>query len=165
MRNGSGANVAAPIRHMITHIYYVSPCSSRSGSGGTTCASTDDGGSPIPTLYRLELSKTASGTAFVDYPLVEGIQSFQVDYGLDSDADGSPNSAYSTDPGATSNWQNLMAVRMYVLARNTMISPGYLDTKTYNLGSTAIAGSGSYRRHVYDTLVRLKNPSERREAP
>jgi len=153
--------VSAPIRQLVTHIYYLSPCSNR--ANGTTCASSDDGGSPIPTLYRLELTSGASG--FTDYPLVEGIQSFQVEYGVDSDADGSPNSAYVTDPGATSNWRNVMAVRMYVLARNTQVSPGYVDNKTYNLGGTSIAGSGSYRRHVYDTLVRLKNPSERRETP
>ena len=164
VRNGSGANVAAPIRQIVTHIYYVSPCSNPSGTGGT-CTSSDDGGSPIPTLYRKELTTDAGGTEFTAYPLVEGIQNFQVEYGLDSDADGSPNSAYVTDPGATTNWQNLMAVRMYVLARNTQISPGYVDSKTYNLGGTAISGSGSYRRHVYDTLVRLKNPSERRETP
>ena len=156
--------VPSPIRQLVTHIYYVSPCSNR--ANGSTCASSDDGGSPIPTLYRMELRSGTYITSSDNYPLVEGVENFQVEYGLDSDADGSPNSAYVTDPGATTNWRNLMAVRMYVLARNTQVSPGYLDTKTYNLGGTVppIANDG-YRRHVYDTLVRLKNPSERKETP
>lgn len=164
VRNGSGAYVAAPIREMKTHIYFVAPCSVPTGSGDT-CTSTDDGGSPIPTLKRLELTSTASGTAFVTYPLVEGVQNLQIEYGVDSDADGAPNSSYLTVPATVADWQNVMAVRVYVLARNTQLSPGYTDTKTYNLGATVISGSGGYRRHVYDTTVRLKNPSERRESP
>jgi type IV pilus assembly protein PilW len=164
VRNGSGSYVAAPIRELKTHIYFVAPCSTPSGSGGT-CTSTDDGGSPIPTLKRMELTTSSGSTSFVTYPLVEGVQNLQIEYGVDSDADGSPNATYVTLPSSTTNWQNVMAARIYVLARNTRQSPGYTDNKTYTLGSTTVTGSGSYRRHVYDTTVRVKNPSERRESP
>src|SRR5438067_653126 len=41
-RNGTGANVAAPIRAYETHIYFVSPCSVPAGA---TCVASDDGGS------------------------------------------------------------------------------------------------------------------------
>jgi type IV pilus assembly protein PilW len=167
VRNGTGSSVQAPIWQYTTHIYFVAPCSNPSGSGGTVCTSADDGGSPIPTLKRLELTKDASNnTAMVTYPLVEGIENFQVEYGLDTDADGSPNSsAYSVDPGATSNWRNVMALRLYVLARNTQTSQGYTDSKTYALGGTSVTPGGNYRRHVYQAIVRVKNPSERRESP
>ncbi len=167
VRDGSGANVAAPIRQLKTHIYFIAPCSAATGGSDVVdnpiCTSSDDGGSPIPTLKRLELTSASGVTKFKIYPLVEGIQNFQVEYGIDSDNDGAPNGAYVTAPPTVADWKNVMAMRLYVLARNTQISSGYTDTKTYNLGSTAVAGSGNYRRHVYDTLVRLKNPSERRE--
>jgi type IV pilus assembly protein PilW len=60
-----------------------------------------------------------------------------------------------------------MAVRVHILARNIDDTPGYTDVKTYTLGSaTPYTPSGAdvhYRRHVYSELVRLTNPSGRRE--
>jgi type IV pilus assembly protein PilW len=166
IRNGSGANVAAPIRKVETHIYFVAPCSVPTGSGGTRCQASDDGGTPIPTLKRLELGVDAGGnTALNVVPLVEGIQNFQVEYGLDTDADGSPNGNFTSDPGAAANWANIMVARVYVLARNTQPSPGYVDNKTYTLAGTAVTPGGNYRRHLYTAAVRLKNPSERRDTP
>ena len=167
IRNGSGANVAAPIRKLETHIYFIAPCSTPTGSGNTKCTSTDDGGTPIPTLKRLELSVDSSGnTAMVTYPLVEGIQNLQFEYGIDTDSDGGPNGSSTTDPGAAPNWQNVMAGRLYLLARNTQPSAGYIDNKTYNLGGTTVSAPGdNYRRHLYTAAVRVKNQSERRDTP
>jgi type IV pilus assembly protein PilW len=167
IRNGSGANVAAPIRKLDTHIYFVAPCSTPTGSGNTKCTAGDDGGAPIPTLKRLELSVDASGnTAMVTYPLVEGVQNLQVEYALDTDGDGSPNGGFATNPGAAASWQNVMSVALYVLARNTQPSAGYVDNKTYSMGSTAVAAPGDgFRRHLYTAAVRVKNQSERRDTP
>jgi type IV pilus assembly protein PilW len=62
-----------------------------------------------------------------------------------------------------------MAVQAFVLARNTETSPDYTDNKTYTLGTAAaITPTGAatrYRRHVYSSLVRVKNPSDRLETP
>lgn len=163
-RNGSGTNVTAPIRGYEVHIYFISPCSVPSGSGGTVCASTDDGGAPIPTLKRLELNQS-TGTLKLT-PLVEGIENLQIDYGIDSDGDGAPDGgSFIADPGSVANWQKVMALQVYVLARNTQSSSDFTDLKSYTLGTTAIpAATGSaahYRRHVYAATLRLKNPSER----
>ena len=82
--------------------------------------------------------------------------------------DGTPDS-YVAAPAETaiSSWTNVMAVRVYVLARNIDNTPGYSDVKTYALGSgITFTPSGSetqYRRHAYSSLVRLNNPSGRRE--
>lgn len=167
IRNGTGANVAAPIRKLETHIYFVAPCSTPTGSGNTVCTSTDDGGTPIPTLKRIELTTGSGGSAaLVTVPLVEGVQNLQVEYGLDTDNDGGPNGNLTTDPGAVANWQNAMVARIYLLARNTQPSPGYIDSKTYTLGATTVGAPGdNYRRHLYTAAVRLKNPSERRDTP
>ena len=167
-RNGTGANIPAEIRAYETHIYFVSPCSVPAGA---TCTGTDDGGKPIPTLKRLELSVDGSGNLnMVTVPLVEGIENFQVDYGLDTDGDGAPDgAAYVADPATVVNWTRVMAVQLFVLARNTQTSPDYTDGKTYTLGTagaiTPTGGATQYRRHVYSSLVRVKNPSERLETP
>ncbi len=167
-RNGTGVNIPAEIRAYETHIYFVSPCSVPAGA---TCTGTDDGGKPIPTLKRMELSLDGSGNLnMVTVPLVEGIENFQVDYGVDSDGDGAPDgAAYIADPGTVVNWMRVMAVQAFVLARNTESSPDYTDNKTYTLGTAgAITPTGAatrYRRHVYSSLVRVKNPSDRLETP
>jgi type IV pilus assembly protein PilW len=58
------------------------------------------------------------------------------------------------------------AVKLYVLARNRDTSPGHTDTKAYTLGSVAVAAANDgYKRHVFQTTVRLANISGRRETP
>ena len=67
-------------------------------------------------------------------------------------------------PSSLAEWQNVMAVRVYVLSRNLDASSGFTDTKTYALGPATVSSPGdSYRRHVYSELVRLNNPAGRRE--
>jgi len=70
---------------------------------------------------------------------------------------------------------NVVAARIYVLARSLEKTPGYVDTKTYTLGDQTICSTkGScanktldpgYKRHVYSTTVRLANPAGRRDTP
>jgi type IV pilus assembly protein PilW len=61
---------------------------------------------------------------------------------------------------------NVAAVKLYVLTRANLATPGYTDTKTYTLGSTTLGPfSDSFKRHVFSTTVRLINVSGRRETP
>jgi len=154
---------AAEKRQYYTHIYFVS---ADNGAGGA-----------VPTLMRLELT----GGGWSTVPLVEGIEEFQVEYGLDSDGDGAPD-AYVANPsdfpkgactGAcpVNNWMNVVTVRFHLLARNLDASPSYADVKTYQLGvdengsPVTVAPGGPYRRHVYGSLVRIANAAGRRERP
>jgi type IV pilus assembly protein PilW len=56
------ATTISPIRKYHVHIYFVAPCSIPNGGGSTCTGSADDGGAPIPTLKRLELTLNSSGT-------------------------------------------------------------------------------------------------------
>ena len=150
-------------RQYFTHIYFIS---------------TDNGsGVSVPTLKRLELT----GTSWTTSPLVEGIEEFNIEYGLDTDGDGAPD-AYVANPsdypkgacaGAcpVTNWMNVVTVRSYVLARNLETSPDYSDTKTYGLGKDidgnqiTVTPGGKYRRHIYSSLVRIVNVAGRRDTP
>ena len=146
---------AAKITPVYSRIYYISTCSNAS------C--TASGHDSIPTLKRIDLTPTAMSAPVA---LVDGIEDMQFDYGIDTAAaDGTPDSY--TDAPSFANWLNVMAVRVHILARNIDATPGYTDVKTYTLGSaTPYTPSGAnvhYRRHVYSELVRLTNPSGRRE--
>jgi len=188
----------APVRKYQVHVYFISPCSVPTGpataNAPATCQATDDGGKPIPTLKRLELT---AGPTMSLVPLAEGIENLQVDYGVDDTpnipsvtgflGDGSPD-CYDTDPGSSTNagispaaggctagnpgsitaWSEVVTAKLYVLARNPQITPGYFDAKTYNLGLDFPAVgplNDGYKRHVYEAVVRLSNSSSRREVP
>jgi type IV pilus assembly protein PilW len=151
----------AKITPYYQRIYYVSTCS------GTDCSAS--GADNIPTLKRIDIRPT--GVASPPQPIVDGIENLQLDYGIDTSApgDGSPDVYTNTTahsaltPSSLGEWQNVMAVRIYVLARNLDTSTSFTDTKTYALGPVSVTPGGSFRRHAYNQLVRLNNPSGRRE--
>lgn len=151
---------AAPYYQYRTHIYFV--------------ANDDQPGDGIPTLKRAELG----AGVFTIVPLVEGVENLQLEYGLDTavPTTGSP-AVYTADPSSfngcapaacVSNWRNVVAVKINVLARNLTPTQGYRDTKTYTLGLT-FAGAvnvfgpfnDSFKRHVYTSSARLNNPAGR----
>jgi len=157
------ATTPAPLWRYVQSIYFVSPCN-RYAAGATVCTSAADGGKPVPTLKRLELTASGGVPAFVITPLVDGIQNMQLDYGVDAIGAGTPAVPFLSTP-ALADWPNVMAVQISLLARNTDASAGYSDTKTYSMGNAGSVGpfSDAYKRHVYTGTVRVINPSSRRE--
>lgn len=165
--DGTSGTLAA-IRRYLTHIYFV---------GNNNLA-----GDGIPTLKRAELASDGTTIRWNVVPLAEGIDNLQLEYGLDLAPAGGDGVADLTTANpaiaggcaaagcAVSNWRGAVAVRIHVLARNTVPSAGYVDRKSYVLGSRA-DGSGShtiaaandaYKRHVFQALVALPNPAGRR---
>jgi type IV pilus assembly protein PilW len=155
--------IYSPIRRYHVHIYFVAPCSVPAGGGSVCTGGADDNGAPIPTLKRLEL--TANGTMTV-ISLVEGIETLQFDYGIDTDKDGVPDGAYTTAPATVADWSNVVAVRINVLSRQIeMAGGGYVDAKSYDLGLAGMmTPGGPYKRHVYNSVIRIVNPAARRES-
>lgn len=155
----------AGIRKYVTRIYFVSPCSVP--SSGTLCSSAADGGRPIPTLKRLEMTvNPATGAReFRVESIAEGIENLQIDYKLDTTGDGIPDNIVTT-PAAVSDWGNVVGIDLYVLARNIRGVVGPADSKTYNLGlSGSITPAGQLKRHVFASSTRVVNPAGRREEP
>lgn len=155
--------IAAYIRALRTDIYYVSSCRKGSGANGV-CTSSDD---TIPTLKRLELTSSGGVATMTVVPLAEGVEFFKVQYGLDNGAtpDGVVDSTVYT-PASIIDWQNVVQIEIKILSRNTEVSPGYTDTKSYDLGQYTYTPSGSaatYRRHMFTQKVYLPNIGGRRE--
>ncbi|AIF47229.1 PilW family protein [Dyella japonica] len=162
----------AEMRQYVERIYFLSTCD--------TCSPSDN----IPTLKVAELK---AGSLVIS-SLVQGIQDIHYSYGIDEDQNGSPD-CYVDDPGkdntanctaisptyswgnAVTNWYNVTAVRVSLLARNTDPTVGWNDTRTYNLGRTTVDGgqttdgpyNDTYKRHVYTTLARVWNTGGLRE--
>lgn len=165
LRNRDGTTVA-PIRKYHLHIYFIAPCSIPAGGGSVCTGATDDNGAPIPTLKRLELrvDPVDNTRKMALISLVEGIENLQIDYGVDTDNNGVPDGGYLTTPASIADWSNIVSAQINVLARNLETSPGYTDAKTYGMGAGgAVTPGGTYKRHVYNTVTRLVNPSARRE--
>lgn len=148
-----------PRRKLVVNIYYVA------NSGG------------VPTLMRASF---ANGAFSAPQPLIDGIEGFRVEYGIDDlGSNGLPISATNPPDGNADRYvscpaagcslaelQNVVAVKLHLLARNVDPTPGYVDNKSYALGPLAVAAAlDNYKRHVFTTTVRLVNPSSRRETP
>lgn len=144
----------APLRKLVVRVFYVAICSDCTGAG--------DG---VPTLRMIELA----GGSLVNLPVAEGIDALRLEYGIDSDDDGTVDTVKrcktGTDACTTAEWRSAMAVQVRLLARNVAASPDYVDHKSYDMG---LAGSISplndhYKRHVYSSLVIVYNHTGPRE--
>lgn len=152
----------APLRKVVTRIYYLA----------------NSGASTAPTLMRVDL---VNGAYSAPEPLIEGVEAFRVELGLDTlGRNGLPISASNPGDGSADEFKrcttiapcdlddlaNVVAVKLYILVRNIVATPGYIDTKEYQLGEVAVpAANDGFKRHVFSTVVRLVNPSGRREIP
>lgn len=161
---------AAEIRRYVVRIHYV--------------AANDKPGDGIPTLKRAELG--AGG--FTTLSLVQGVENMQLEYGLDTNNDGNPD-VYSASPDlylgcsdtsaptCVEHWASVVSTKVFLLTRNLDGSPAHADDKVYTLGRVADAAGGSgdlktvgpfadsFKRSVFQEVVRLQNASGRRFSP
>ena len=180
----------ANTRKYTVHVYFVAPCSI--GTGGDGVCTADDGDpdinpeNAVPTLKRLELAAVYDGkkcelgdtgctTEMLIVPLVEGIEYFQVEYGIDN----LPNTIATSEYGdglpdlyvaapTTAQRLHTIAMRIHLLSRT--IKSGdrreSLDDKTYVLAGVNFGPFGDpFKRHVYSTEIRPVNLAGRREIP
>jgi len=166
-RHTKNCTTLAPQYQYFTRIYFI--------------ANNDKPSDGIPTLKRAELGNVALPGGFTVVPLVEGIEDMQFEYGLDNplsptgvpfvytaDPDGYNSCSSTTTPTCSAYWQNTVAVRIHLLARNKTPTAGYSSTKTYSMGLNASGNpvvdgpfSDSYKRHVYKSTVRVNNTAGR----
>jgi type IV pilus assembly protein PilW len=178
------ADPAGYLRQLHVHIYFVAPCNVP--ASGTTCGTDADGGRPIPTLKRLELTATGGATAFQTVAIAEGVEFMKLGFGVDDVpntvntdtgriGDGSPD-RYVLAP-TLAELTNVVTTRVDLLVRNPEPSASFTDSKTYALGVDPVTPTSpalsvaptsldrTYRRHVYSAEVRLVNQSSRKEIP
>jgi len=92
--------------------------------------------------------------------IASGIENLQVEYGIDSDGDGSVDSYISAPTAA--EMETTVSVRVFMLGRTTDDDGGYTNDKTYTLSNaTSFAPDDSFRRRVYMTTVSVPNVRNR----
>jgi len=179
------------IRQVHVNIYFVAPCNlPATGVATDACTgASDDGGRPVPTLKRLELYNNGGVAAFQIVPIATGVEFMQVGYGIDDTPSTTNSDTGMTGDGAEQYFVNsptatdlkdVVMVRLDMLVRNPEPSTDYTDNKVYALGrdpiiptnaamtitaSTDLASALNYRRHVYNSTIRLVNLSSRKENP
>lgn len=186
-RTQRNCSTRADKRQYLTHIYFVAN-NDQAGDGIPTLKRAELGANSAGTAPAFSIVPLAHGIE--DLQVEYGIDTDNAT-GMVGEGDGSPN-VFTASPdrypaaadcaanaACIRNWRNVMAMRLNVLARNTTASRDHVDSKVYTLGldfaggnqcardanndDTCEAFNDSFKRHVYQTSVRLNNPSGRRE--
>ncbi len=130
------------------HVYYVSPF--------TVSASEVP---RVPALFRVSLR--SDGTMAREL-VASGIEHMQLQYGRLSSAgdtqylDAGALSGSSFEPASTA-WDDVHSVRLWLLARSESPEPGYSNTSSYAMGDRVYAVADGYRRRLFSTVVQLRN--------
>lgn len=145
----------ADIRRLVVRTYFVASCN-------------ECGRDTTPTLKRVDLD----GDSMVETALVEGVEDLRIEYGFDTNNDGSADvyrAALSGVPGAADDtWANVVALRLHVLGRSADAESGHVEARrVYDFGEAGSANGASdaHKRTMLSALVRLPNVAGPREQP
>lgn len=140
--DGSAIPVPFTDRRYRVRIYYIRNWSDAEGDG-------------LPSLCRKTLAPGLP-PAMETECIARGIQDLQVEYGVDTNADGVPN-RFVTDPTAV-DLERTVTARVLLLARTDGMDVRHTDTATYTLSNNAHAAyNDNFHRRVYSTTVALYN--------
>ena len=148
--SGVGAGVAPLVNNGLVweyqhHVYYV--------------RDEVQGNLSVPVLMQGVLSAN-NGMRFS--PLIDGIERIHFSYGVDA-ADAGAVAAFISSANMTQYFwnksnSNILAVKIFVLARDSLPDNNYTNTNTYQLGdSPALVVNDNYRRLLFTTTVTLYN--------
>lgn len=137
-----------------THVYYI------------TKRGIDDG---IPKLYRKRLTVDSGAPTMKDESgdLVQGIEYFHVEFGIDTTGDGTADRYLSAPPTPANS---AVSIRISILVRSIETIHSHVDDKDYVLGDVelctdqspnkpcniTLSGANHYRR-VYSTTIQMRN--------
>ena len=98
---------------------------------------------------------TTADPEFTTEEVAEGIERFNIQFGIDTSSDGVAD-FFSSSP-TDAELLNAVVAKVYVLARSKNEVTGYNNSKTYRLGDVAVPVNDSYYRRVFSTTVSMKN--------
>jgi type IV pilus assembly protein PilW len=180
----SPACTSAALRKFDSSLYYIRNFADTAGDGIPTLVRSQLGVSSGTLAHQ------------VAQPLIEGVEGFRVEFGIDNVSrsgapampasaiawaashpteptnrgDGVPDGSFirctTALPCTAAQLMHVVAVKLYILVRSENATPGYTDTKTYQLGSTTLGPFGDgFKRHLFSQTLRLTNVAARRETP
>lgn len=174
---------AAPLRRYISNVYYVRDYSVTPGDG-------------LPTLVRNAFTVKDGVLEYqAAEPLIEGVEDLRIELGIDNVSKSGESVNYEAavlwadslnkttarnrgdgvadefvtcpDDGCTAlQLVGAVSAKVHVLVRSLQPTPGYTDTKSYQLGAVTVGPfNDGFKRHVFSSYVRFNNISARRETP
>lgn len=70
------------------------------------------------------------------------------------------------DAAGEDRWEDVVAVKLFLVTRDLLPTRSYTDQKTFVMGSKALAAAGdTYRRRLTSSTIKVVNMSARREKP
>jgi type IV pilus assembly protein PilW len=114
----------------------------------------------VPTLCRMVLNP---GPVFEEDCIAQGIERFQIEWGVDSDGDGDANAYVSALDASLANAavpdpNEVVSARIHVLARSIRPDPTYTNTKTYTFADLpAYTPDDAFYRRLFSTTVLVRN--------
>ena len=70
------------------------------------------------------------------------------------------------DASTENRWEDVMAVKLFLISRDHKTTNGHIDTKSFVAGTKTIAATGdAFRRRMMSSTVKLINMAGRREVP
>jgi prepilin-type N-terminal cleavage/methylation domain-containing protein len=150
-QNAAGIPVAIPIPNRdweyTPRIYYIRNFAQTAGDG-------------IPTLCRKVLVPGVPPT-LGDECIAQGVEDLQVEFGIDTDNNGSAN-AYVTNP-TLAQLQQVASARILVLGRSVRMDPSYTNPKTYQLSNEpAYTPNDNFYRRVFSSTIVVRNVNNMR---
>jgi type IV pilus assembly protein PilW len=177
----------ASVRKLIVRIYYISQCDDCVNNLDNDTSTVGDG---VPTLKLVELGIPSTGGTVLKMKenvrtIAPGVENMHLEYGIDTSDDGSidawvvsnedPRQSGSTGDAVTgmrldgnteNRWEDVMAVKLFLVTRDLKTTTGWTDTKSFVMGSKTLAAAGdAYHRRLMSSTIKLVNMSGRRETP
>jgi prepilin-type N-terminal cleavage/methylation domain-containing protein len=116
-------------------------------------------GDGIPSLCRM-IMESGTPPNMVTECIAEGVEDLQLEYGVDSNGDGSIN-AYITDP-TQAELERTISVRFFLLSRTANLDVNTVDTKTYQLSNADdYTPNDNFHRRVFSSTVSVPNARNR----
>ncbi len=140
------APLLSETRALVAHGYYVDQASEQDPA--------------MPSLRRKQLDFVGGAPAILDVEIVPGVEDLQIEFGADLDAD--QNADYFVQPGtAIPAGDQIVAVRVWILARAEQQELGFIDNRTYDYasrtGGTALTPNDAFRRLLISKTIALRN--------
>lgn len=125
-------SASSETRNMVANVYYISN----------------------PSTDRFSLRRrTLAGTTIVDEEVVPGVQAMQVQFGIDTNADGTADRY--VDPGTFTG--TIVSARLWLLIVADEIEIGYTDSNTYTMGNATVTPNDNRRRLLLTKTIQIRN--------
>jgi len=122
------------------------------------------GGAVYPSLYRAVITDDGAGGLTETYEeLLEGVETMQLLYGVDADADGAPDNYVAAGDApldVAANWSRVVSVRIGLLVRTIDEYGNDVDTATYPVIPNTVnfdPPDDRRRRRVFATTALVRN--------